>query len=215
MLAQPVLSPLATAGDEGASLQQSPNPPAFPRPPKDGLTGQLDPTPASPSNRRSCSSRQADAGSSPGTVLDNTSSATTGATGAHCLTPSTPLPGLRDCQHRGSQEPMLAPPCSHHTSHPCSRRASPALPLPLEGPEAQAGLAPCWLHSSQGAGWEQGQKPSESSHGDMAGEMDWSSRGRWGACTNLWPSPALGVSRLRPLPELPALHKDKPTPLSP
>uniref|UniRef100_A0A8B9MPL2 Arginine vasopressin-induced protein 1 n=1 Tax=Accipiter nisus TaxID=211598 RepID=A0A8B9MPL2_9AVES len=40
---------------------------------------------------------------------------------------------------RRRPEPMLALPCSHHTSHPCSRRAPLALPLPQQPPATQGG----------------------------------------------------------------------------
>lgn len=85
MLTQPVLSPLPTAGDKAAALPSQAHLSSSLSLPKDGLTGQQDPTLTFPSSLRSHSSRQAGAGSSPGTVLCNTSSAAAGERGAPCL----------------------------------------------------------------------------------------------------------------------------------
>lgn len=85
MLTQPVPSPLPIAGDKAAALPSQVHLPSSLSLPKDRLTEQQDPTLTFPSSLRSHSSRQAGAGSSPGAVLYNTSSAAAGKRGAPCL----------------------------------------------------------------------------------------------------------------------------------
>lgn len=75
-----------------------------------------------------------------------------------------------------------------------------AAPAPQRVLRHRQRLAPCWLHSSQGACLERGKKSSASSHGDQAGEMDWGRRGELP-----WESSA----------KPPALHRNKPAPLPP
>lgn len=136
--------------------------PAFvslPPPPEDGQTGQRDPPPALLSDRESHSSRQADAGSSPGTVLYNTAQQLLGRGDARCLahphqahqivsTGAARSPHWSSCAPN-TLIPAWLPP--HNRKSPSSCPLSPAAPPSLH----TARLEPCWLarnwlHSSQG-----------------------------------------------------------------
>lgn len=133
-LTQPVVSPLPIAGDKAAALPSQAHLPSSHSLPKDGLTGQQDPIPTFPSSLRSHSSRQAGAGSSPGTVLYNTSSATAGERGAPCL--PYPQQACEIVSSRAARSPSWSPSAPTHAAEE-PLQPFPGSPCPSRGPPRQ------------------------------------------------------------------------------
>lgn len=131
VLIQPVLSPLPIAGDKAAALPSQVHLLSFLSLPKDGLTGQQDPTLTFPSSLRSHSSRQAGAGSSPGAVLYNTSSAAAGERRAPCL--PHPQQACEIVSSRAARSPCWPPSAPTHVAEE-PLQPFPGSPCPSEGP---------------------------------------------------------------------------------
>lgn len=169
VLTQPMLSPLPIAGDKAAALPSQAHLPSSPSLPKDGLTGQQDPIPTFPSSLRSHSSRQAGTGSSPGTVLYNTSSAAAGERGAPCL--PHPQQACKIVSSRASRSPCWSPSVpSHMAEEPL--QPFPGSPCPSRGSLGTDKAGTMLAAQQPGSLLGEGKKSSESSHGDQAGEID-------------------------------------------
>lgn len=197
VLTQPVLSPLPIAGVKAAALPSQLHLLSSLSFPKDGLTGQQDPTLTFPSSLRSHSSRQAGAGSSPGALLYNISSAAAGERGAPCLLH--PQQACEIVSSRAARSPCWSPSApTHVVEEPL--RPFPGSPCPSEGPLGTDKAGTMLAAQQPGSLLGEGKKSSKSSHGDQAGEMDWGRRGELP-----WESSA----------KPPALHRNKPAPFSP
>lgn len=98
--------------------------------PKGGLTEQQDPTLTFPSSLRSHSSRQAGAGSSPGAVLYNTSSAAAGKRGS---LPPHPQQACEIVSSRAARSPCWSPSAPTHVAEE-PLQPFPGNPYPSEGP---------------------------------------------------------------------------------
>lgn len=122
---------LPIAGDKAAALPSQVHLPLSLSLPKDGLTGQQDPTLTFPRSLRSHSSRQAGAGSSPGAVLYNTSSATAGERGAPCL--PHPQQTCEIVSSRAAKSPCWSPSAPTHVVED-PLWPFPGSPCPSEGP---------------------------------------------------------------------------------
>lgn len=117
-------------------------------------------------------------------------------------------PGARTGPH------VLPIPSFLRGSHPITGRAPPAVPCPQQPPHpyiqqgwSHAGWPKTGCTAARELCWEQGQKPSNNSCGDLVGWMNW---GEGKAAAPLH----LGWARLQHLPEPPALQQDEPAPLS-
>jgi len=158
-------------------------------PPEDGLTGQQDPAPASPSRRRSRSSRQADAGSGPGTTLYAASSAASRERGSlpHPPTHSRPerlsAPGQPGAHAGPPPLPSHLPPMQQKS--PSS--PSPADPTPAGGPAHRQG----WHHAGCTAARElAGSRGKSQARAAMeTWQEGWTgaAEGGEGASTHPWP----------------------------